>query len=252
MGSYDRYLGRLQEQLNDRYILDNATKKLRYQKADFDKQSEDLHQDLGRRGTPAAAMADISMEQTQEWQRHSGKVFSEAEFADTSRRKGIQGKIEDVEFQKEEYDRRKKAEKKAKEKAKSGFLWRTLGTAAGAAVGSLIPGGTLAGAKIGGGLASTVIGLDDSYETPELIEQGIGETLGGIVQTAGILEDQEFAGFLGDVRERVMGMDDRERALTLDELRIDQENMSFKDFKSKWGHLLPDMELDLPGDTIEL
>ena len=242
MGRYERYLDRLQKRLDDEYILAAAQKRLRYMKSDYDQYGNKLEQSLKKEGMPAATMAAVSEKQQQDWLKTSSRIYNEAELQELNRRKGIADQMDEVKFQQDEYRRQKRKQEKQHE----GFTLRSIAQGVGAVAGFVAggPGGAMAGANLAGGVADMAVGLDKSYDSPELIMEGIGNTLQGVMQTSNLIEDHKYADFLSGSQKNIMSladeMSDKEFIYFLDTMEKDQQMMSFKDFAEKYEYLFDD------------
>ena len=136
-------------------------------------------------GSPGA-IANYSLNAQQQAMTSGRQLVTPILQQQSQERQQLQGQIDEAQLRRDMYQQQLDEEEKAKKQAWTRTLAQTGGQLLGAGAGFLLGGpiGAAAGSQIGGGVANAAVGLDKSYDSPELLAEGAGQIIGGI--SAGI------------------------------------------------------------------
>jgi len=200
LNSYRRYLQRLKERRNDPFYQNQASFLIRKTAPEYQRTAQQYETYLNREDLPESLKAQATINQQQNWANIIGGISGDMEMRESQRRQGLEGKIEEAEFQ---YDMAKE-QKKEQDKDIFGNIISTVGNVAGT-VASMIPGvGLPIGAAIstaGNAIGAAVSGSPQMQM--QLINQAANEVVGGISASATLGKEKSVADDFLEVNSQI-------------------------------------------------
>lgn len=197
---YGHYISKLKRNRTNNLAYQQASRNISKMTQPYKHLSQKMTQSLTNNNAPESAKQQLNLDQVRQFNEQSYNIMNEASMQDAERQMGLNEKIADLEFKRDEAVRQEKEQKKREKDEKKRSYMKLGGQLLGAGVGAVAGYATgglsyiASGAQIGSGILGTAGALADGgvKQDFESAYQGIADTLGGISEASNLYETKQF------------------------------------------------------------
>ncbi len=226
LNAHKRYLERLKEKRKDPFYLQQAEWLVRRQAPEFRHMGQQYEQYLEREEAPETAKAQSLLGQQQKWAEVVSGAVEPARLQEEQRRKALEGRIEEAEYQIDVMEEQKKEEEEARKRNFWKNLLKAGGSLAGVALAAPTGGMSMGLGSAIGGLAGSVTGeaiYGKEYFEPAGIVQGLSDIALEVATGADLKIEEELGMKLSkyaDVTQRML-----DSGMSIDEIDTIQKQV---------------------------